>query len=168
MKKAIISTLKTTGIVLLLIFIALCFGLNASQKGYQITLSNFMVGTTNRLAPDFALNISVFDQIMSILYSVLWFYIAFLTGKKELNNIFRGMMIYSALPFIGLIGYFFLQRGLKLGIMMLAPLIWGYPFSPLLITESSIDTIIVPLGIAMVVMPLGAIIARTIAKKLQY
>ena len=78
------------------------------------------------------------------------------------------MMIYSALPFIGLIGYFFLKKGMKMGIMMLMPLIWGYPFSPVIITESSIDSILVPLGIMMFVMPIGALIARKIAQKIQY
>ena len=159
---------KTTGIVFLLIFIALCFGFNAHTKGYQITLSAFLEGTTRHLAPDFALNIGVIDQIMSIAYIIGWMVVAFLSGKNDYNNIFRGMMIYSALPFIGLIGYFFLQKGMKMGILMLMPLIWGYPFSPVLITESSIDALIIPLGIMMFAMPLGALIARKIAQKIQY
>ena len=162
------NILKTTGIVFLLIFIALCFGFNAHTAGYQITLSAFLEGTTRHLAPDFALNIGVIDQIMSIAFSIAWFVIAFLSGKNGYNNVFRGMMIYSALPFIGLIGYFFLQKGMKLGIMMLMPLIWGYPFSPVIITESSIDAIKIPLGILMFVMPIGALIARKIAQKIQY
>ena len=162
------KVLKITGIVFLLIFIALCFGFNAHTNGYQITLSAFLEGTTRHLAPDFALNIGTFDQIISIAYIIVWFSVAFLSGKKNLNNIFCGMMIYSALPFIGLIGYFFLKKGIKLGIMMLLPLIWGYPFFPVIITESSIDSILVPLGIMMFVMPIGALIARKIAQKIQY
>ena len=162
------NILKTTGIVLLLIFIALCFGRAAHSKGYQITLSCFLEGTTHHLAPDFALNIGVIDQIISVIYILAWFSVAFLAGKKSLNNVFRGMMIYSALPFIGLCAYFFLVKGLKVGILMLLPLIWGYPFFPLIITESSIDVIIIPLGIAIFIMPIGAFIAYKIAKKLQY
>jgi hypothetical protein len=162
------NILKTTGIVFLLIFIALCFGFNAHTSGYQITLSAFLEGTTRHLAPDFALNIGTVDQIMSIAFIIAWFVISFLSGKNGYNNIFRGMMIYSSLPFIGLIGYFFLQKGMKLGIMMLMTLIWGYPFFPVIITESSIDAIKIPLGILMFVMPIGALIARKIAKKLQY
>lgn len=162
------NILKTTGIVFLLIFIALCFGFNAHTGGYQITLSAFLEGTTRHLAPDFALNIGVIDQIMSIAFIIAWFVIAFLSGKNGYNNIFRGMMIYSALPFIGLIGYFFLKKGMKMGIMMLMPLIWGYPFSPVIITESSIDAIKIPIGILMFVMPIGALVARKIAQKLQY
>ena len=168
MKNTFKSIFKTTGIVLLLIFIALCFGFNAHTKGYQITLSAFLEGTTRHLAPDFALNVGTFDQIISIIYIIAWFTVSFFSGKNDYKNIFRGMMIYSALPFIGLIGYFFLKKGMKLGILMLMPLIWGYPFFPVLITESSIDSIITPLGIMMCVMPIGAIIARAIAKKLQY
>ena len=163
MKNTFKSIFKTTGIVLLLIFIALCFGFNAHTKGYQITLSAFLEGTTRHLAPDFALNVGTFDQIISIIYTV-----SFFSGKKDYKNFCRGMMVYSAFPFIGLIEYFFLKKGMKLGIMMLMPLIWGYPFFPVLITESSIDSIITPLGIMMCVMPIGAIIARAIAKKLQY
>lgn len=162
------NILKTAGIVFLLIFIALCFGFNAHTNGYQITLSAFLEGTTRHLAPDFALNIGVIDQITSIAYIIGWMIVAFLSGKNEWKNIFRGMMIYSALPFIGLIGYFFLQKGMKMGIMMLMPLIWGYPFFPVLITESSIDSIITPLGIMMCAMPIGAFIARKIAQKIQY
>ncbi len=162
------NALKIIGVVLLLIFIALCFGRNAHTGGYQITLSCFLEGTTRHLSPDFALNIGTFDQIVSIIYIIGWFVIAFLSGKNEWKNIFRGMMIYSTLPFIGLIGYFFLQKGMKLGIMMLMPLIWGYPFFPVIITESSIDSVLVPLGIMMFAMPLGAIIARAVAKKIQF
>ncbi len=162
------NALKTLAVVLILIFIALCFGFNASQKGYQITLSNFLIGTTNRLGPDFSLNISVPDQIMSVLYMVLWGVIPYLTEKKGKKYIFRGMMIYSSLPFIGLLGYFFLQRGMKLGILMLMPLIWGYPLFPMIITQNSIDAIVVPLGVAMFVLPLVAIIARGISRKIQY
>ncbi len=162
------KTLKTTGIVFLLIFIALLFGINASQKGYQITLTNFLIGTTERLGPDFALNIGVFDQIMSILYMVLWAVLPFFAERKGKKYIFNGMMIYSSLPFIGLIGYYFFQKGMKLGILLLMPLIWGYPFFPMIITKSSIDAIIVPLGILMFVMPLAALLSKFIAKKLQY
>ena len=168
MKNKLKSIFKTTGIVLLLIFIALCFGFNAHTKGYQITLSAYLEGTTRHLAPDFAMNIGVIDQIMSIIFIVAWFVVAFMSGKHSLKNTFRGMMIYSSLPFIGLIGYFFLQKGMKLGILMLMTLIWGYPFSPIIITESSIDAIKIPLGILMFVMPIGAWIARAIAKKIQY
>lgn len=161
------NALKTTGVVLLLIFIALCFGFNASQKGYQITLSSFFVGTNHRLTPDFSLKIGVLDQIMTILYVIIWAIVPYRAEKKGKKYIFRGMMIYSALPFIGLIGYFFLQKGMKLGIMMLMPLIWGYPLFPMLITKSSIDAIITPLGVAMFVMPIIAITSRWFARQIQ-
>jgi len=163
------NILKTTGIVLLLIFITLCFGINAHMKGYHIMLRHYMTGTTGSLAPDFALYVTTFDQVKSVIYILAWFIVAFLTGKKALNNVFRGMMIYSTLPFIGLIGLPFLYKeGVKLGILMELPLIWGYPIFPLIISESSIDAIKVPLGIAMVLFPIGALIARKIAQKMQY
>ena len=86
------NILKTAGIVFLLIFIALCFGFNAHTNGYQITLSAFLEGTTRHLAPDFALNIGVIDQITSIAYIIGWMIVAFLSGKNEWKNIFASCL----------------------------------------------------------------------------
>ncbi len=161
------NALKTVGVVFLLIFIALCFGFNAFQKGYQITLSSFLIGTTHSLGPDFSLKITVPDQIMSVLYVILWAVIPYRAEKKGKKYIFRGMMIYSALPFIGLIGYYFLQKGMKLGILMLMPLIWGYPLFPMIITRNSIDAIVYPIGVAMFLFPVIALVSRWFARQIQ-
>lgn len=162
------NIMKTAGIVLLLCFIALCFGFNASMKGYQIGLYHFLAGNGTTLPPDYSLNITVTDQIMSVLYIILWAFFSYRSGKNKKSFIFRGMMIYSTIPFIGLLGYFFIVKGMKAGIMLIATLIWAYPFFPLIIVNSMIDSIIVPIAIMLFVIPITAIIAYIMGKRSQY
>lgn len=161
------NILKTLGVILLFIFIALCFGLNASNSGYQITLYNFLAGNGRNLPPDFAMNIKTSHQVASVLYIIFFCAAAFFSGKKNLKNVYRGMLIYSSLPFIGLIGYFFLKKSLKAGIIILMTLIWGYPYFPLIINESSVSAIVAPMGISMVLSLLGLIGLHILGKKLQ-
>lgn len=161
------NILKTLGVILLFIFIALCFGLNASNSGYQITLYNFLAGNGHNLPPDFAMNIKTSHQVLSVLYIIFFCAAAFFSGKKNLKNIYRGMLIYSLLPFAGLIGYFFLKKSMKAGIIMLMTLIWGYPYFPLIITESSVSAIVTPMGISMALSLLGLIGLHVLGKKLQ-
>lgn len=161
------NAFKTTGTILLFIFIALCFGLTASNSGYQITLYNFLAGNGHNLPPDFAMNVKTSHQVASVLYIIFFFAIAFFSGKKNLKNVYRGMIIYSSLPFVGLIGYFFLKKSMKAGIIILMTLIWGYPYFPLIINESSVSSIITPMGISMVLSLIGLIALHFAGKKFQ-
>lgn len=159
--------LKTIGVILLLAFVALVFGRIATGR-YLITLSLFWGEHNTGLLPfDFAAQVGVLDKILSIAYIVLWMTAAFFSGRRGWQSVFRGMMAYSALPFIGLLGYFFLKRGMKAGILLLLTIIWGYPLYPMLITQNIADALIRPLGIMLVLMPLGALIFRKIGKTLQ-
>lgn len=159
--------IKTLLIVLLLCFIALLFGLNASMKHYQITLSSIELHQQGNLPPDFALNVTVLDEVFSVLFIAAFIFAAFLSGKKDRPWLFSGLMIYTALPFIGLVGYPFYHHGIKFGIILLLTLIYGYPFFPLIITQSSPESIVVPLFIFMAAMPVAALIAHAIGKKVQ-
>lgn len=161
------NALKTLGCTLALIFVALLFGLTASKNGYLITLYSFIAGNRTTLPPDFSYNIKTIHQVFSCLYIAAFVVLAFLSGRKNYKNLFRGMAIYSALPFLGLIGYFFLKKSMKAGIIMLLTLIWGYPYFPLIITESRVAVIVAPMGIAMVASAAVLIIAHIVGKKLQ-
>lgn len=161
------NVLKTVLTVLALIFTALLFGLMASHAGYQITLYNFIAGNGTNLAPDFSYNITVLHRVLSVLYILCFTALAFFSGKRGFDNIYRGMKIYTALPFIGLVGYLFIQRSMKAGVIMLLTLIWGYPYFPLIITESSVSAIVTPMGIAMALSVLVLILAHLLGKKWQ-
>ncbi len=158
---------KTLSVIFVLIFVALIYGVNASLGGYQITLFNFIAGANGNLPPDFSLNISSGDQIGSVFYIVLFLLFSFMAGKKEWKNSFKGIMIYSALPFIGLLGYFFIANGMKAGIISILTLIWSYPYLPILITESSVSSVIVPIIISMVLSPVASLIAYKVGKSFQ-
>lgn len=159
------NALKTALTVIILILTALLFGLMASRAGYQITLYNFLAGNGTRLSPDFSYNIKTHHQVFSALYIIAFIALSFLSGRKNMKSIFRGIMIYSALPFIGLIGWFFLRKSMKSGIVMLLTLIWGYPYFPLIITESRASVIITPLGILMFLIPALSCAAYMLGKK---
>ena len=132
------KTFSIIGTILLLIIIAFAFGVNASMHGYQVTISSFLIGTSSGLAPDFSYNITAFDRVLSVIYMIAWFYMAFRSGKRGTNTVFSAMMIYSLLPFIGFIGYFFIESS-KFGITFLLSLIWGYPYFPIIINQSSVS-----------------------------
>lgn len=159
------NVLRTALTFLALIFIALVFGLMASNAGYQITLYNFIAGNGTSLAPDFSYNITALHRVLSVLYILCFTALAFFSGKRGLGNVYRGMKMYTALPFIGLIGYLFIQRSMKAGIIMLLTLIWGYPYFPLIITESSVSAIVTPMGIAMALSVAVLLSAHYIGKR---
>lgn len=158
---------KTLSVVFILIFVSLIYGINASLGGYQLTLFNFVAQANGNLPPDFSYNISSGDQFGSVIYIALFLLFSFMAGKKDWKNCFSGIMIYSALPFIGLLGYFFIVKGMKAGIISILSLIWSYPYFPLLITESSVSSVIVPILIAMVLSPVSSFIAYKIGKNFQ-
>lgn len=160
------NALKTVGCVFAMIFVAMLFGLTASENGYLITLYSFVAGNGNKLAPDFSYNIKVIHQVFSCIYIAGFVALAFFSGKRAWKNVFRGMAIYSCLPFVGLIGYFFLKKSMKAGILMLLTLIWGYPYFPLIITESRVSVIVLPMGIIMVASAAILLLAYKIGKKL--
>ncbi len=161
------NAMKTMGMIVILAIIALMFGRMATGR-YLITLSLFLGEHNTGLLPfDFAEQIGVLDKLLSVVYLVVWMSAAFFAGRRKWQSVFRGMMIYSALPFIGLLGYFFLKRGMKAGILLLLTVIWGYPFYPLIIVQNTADAIIRPLGLMMLVMPLGAAIFHKIGKTIQ-
>lgn len=159
------NAIKTSLTVIALLFVALLFGLMASRAGYQITLYNFIAGNGTQLAPDFSYNIKTHHQVLSVLYIIFMLALSFFAGRKNLKNVFRGMAVYSALPFVGLIGWFFLRKSMKAGILMLLTLIWGYPFFPLIITESRVSAIVTPMAILMFLAPALYYAAYRIGKK---
>ena len=159
------NALKTALTVVILLLVALLFGLMASRAGYQITLYNFIAGNGTHLAPDFSYNIKTQHQVLAVLYIIAYLALAFFSGRRSMKNIFRGMMIYSALPFVGLIGWFFLRKSMKAGILMILTLVWGYPYFPLIITESRVSAIVTPIGILMFLVPALSYAAYIIGKK---
>lgn len=161
------NALKTTLTVILLALCALIFGLIASYSGYQITIYNFLAGNGTHLPPDFSMNIALWHRILSVAYIIVFVALAFISGKRGYKNLYRGMKIYSALPFIGLIGYLFIQRSMKAGIIMLLTLIWSYPYFPLIITESSVSAVVTPIGISMVLSVIALALAHFVGKKWQ-
>ncbi|MDP4133004.1 MAG: hypothetical protein Q8882_03230 [Bacillota bacterium] len=158
---------KIIGLVLGFYFIAMCYGYNASLGGYQVGIYNFLRGTNNLLGPDFSEKIGVGDLIFSIIYILAWIIIAFLAGKKEKKTLFYGMITYSAMPFLGLLGYFFISETVVKPAAMLLWLtfVWAYPYYPLIITQNSVNTIIVPMGIALFLAPIVAFVSYYIGKK---
>ena len=117
------NALKTALTVVILLLVALLFGLMASRAGYQITLYNFIAGNGTHLAPGLSYNIKMQHQVLAVLYIIAYLALAFFSGRRSMKNVFRGMMIYSALPFVGLIGWFFLRKSMKAGILMILTLI---------------------------------------------
>lgn len=144
------------------------FGVRAANAGYLVMVRHFVQGTDNMLLPDFSYNVMTIDVLMSILYAILLLAACFWFGKRGYRGAYIGIITYSAIPYIGLLGIPFIEIN-KLGFLTsVCTMAWTSPYLPLLISESSVSRLVGTIGVAMVAVPLLCTALYFAGKKLQY
>lgn len=149
-----------------LIIVAFCFAVHAHTAGYWVRYTHF----TNLSTYSLAGSIQTSDMVVSAIFLIAWLALAFICAKWELKGVFTAMLLYSVLPFIGLIGIPLAQNHKGIGAVIINALtfVWAAPIMPLLFTSGNMEAMKASLGISMIVLPALAAGVYYIRKTVQY
>ena len=162
--KKIGNVCKSIGFALAFYLVAYCFAFFAHARGYYIRLAHFEKLSTFDLWD----KISTGAMIVSAIYIVLWFVLAFWAGRKKYHCLFAGMMIFTVTALASLLGFFFIGKvdGLAVLPAFLA-FPWSAPMQALFVASGTMQAFQTAFYSMMGVMPVGAIGCYIFGKNLQ-